>query len=114
MRLNQNLLRKVAMKSRRENRHSSIIYQGGTPVAFGYNNSELHAEERAIRYFSNMIGLSGNIMPRNSIMVNIRVTPGNKIGLAKPCPACMQLLIEKHFKKVIYSTNHGTFEEIIL
>lgn len=95
------------MKSKREQRHASIIFDHGTPKMFGMNNSHQHSEERAILHLSN----AGYIL-KNPIMVNIRLTQGGRIGNSKPCPSCLELLKEKKFRKVIYSTNQGTFEEI--
>ena len=93
------------MKSRREQRHSSIIFCKGKPIAFGHNDEGFHAEENALIH---------DVIYKNMTMVNLRITPGGKIGLSKPCPACLELLKMKKFRKVIYSTNEGTFEEIIL
>lgn len=105
MRLNLNLLTRVAKRSKREHRHASIIFKNGTPRTFGFNGTEHHAEENAMVRDKNYKG---------AVMVNIRLTKAGKIGMAKPCPGCLDLLKEKKFRKVIYSTNHGTFEEIYL
>jgi pyrimidine deaminase RibD-like protein len=96
------------MLSRREQRHSSIILKQGKPIAFGFNSDGFHAEEEAL----NKQWFGYNF--KNHVMINIRLTPGNKIGNSKPCPACLELLKFKKLRKVIYSTNEGTFEEIIL
>lgn len=96
-------MRKIASKSNRVQRHSSTIFVGGTPFTWGYNNGKYHSEEMAIRRARNStIG---------STMVNIRLTRAGRIALAKPCPACMDLIKSKKFRKVIYSTNEGTFKE---
>ena len=95
------------MKSRREHRHSSIIYLHGNPISFGYNTENYHAEEEAISH-AGMQDFSKHTI------VNIRITPGGRIGIAKPCLACMEMLKKWKFRKVIYSTNKGTFEEIYL
>ncbi len=100
------------MKSRREHRHSSIIYLHGNPVGFGHNTEDYHAEEEAINDAGGF-----NVYERDfskHTIVNIRITPGGRIGIAKPCLSCMELLRQKNFRKVIYSTNKGTFEEIYL
>jgi len=101
------------MKSKREQRHASIVFRNGCPIGFGYNNSSLHAEQQVV---DKLIPLSFmEYAPHNyfkgMIMVNIRITRGNKIGLAKPCPACYELLKEKKFRKIIYSDNNGRFVE---
>lgn len=98
------------MKSKREQRHASIIFRNGSPLAFGCNGIESHAEEVAINRFNLVVSSSC----KGSTMVNIRLTQAGRIGNSKPCPACMELLKEKKFRKVIYSTNEGKFEEIYL
>ena len=97
------------MKSNREQRHASIIFDHGNPIGMGYNDGNNHAEDNAI-FDLNINGEN----KRNKIMVSIRLTRAGRIGLAKPCPACLDLLKEKKFRKVIYSTNEGTFKEIYL
>jgi cytidine deaminase len=96
------------MKSRREQRHSSIIFRKGKPIAFGFNSSGFHAEEEAV----NKLWFAYEF--KNHTIVNFRLTPGGRIGNSKPCPACLDFLRTRRFKKVIYSTNEGTFEEITL
>ena len=93
------------MKSRREQRHSSIVFCKGKPISFAYNDEGFHAEENALIHDVNY---------KNMTMINLRLTPAGNIGNSKPCPACFDLLKMKKFRKVIYSTNEGTFEEIIL
>jgi len=97
------------MRSQRQHRHASIVFRRGNPIAGGYNDGEEHAEANAIHGVDRV-----TTRPKNLVMVNIRLTKAGKIGLAKPCPACLDLLKEKKFRKVIYSTNAGTFEEIYL
>ena len=108
MRINKNLLKKTAMKSNRMQKHSSFIFKNGNLVSIGYNNEFSHAEEKAINsYYSDVI-------MKGYTMVNLRLTRSGRIGMAKPCPACFALLKEKKFRKIIYSTNEGTFQEIYL
>jgi len=104
-------LTKIAKRSNREQRHASIIFNCGNPVAWGFNNPREHAEEVAVRHIENYLG---NIVFKKPTMVNIRLTRAGKIGLSKPCPACLDLLKEKKFRKVIYSNNKGGFDEIYL
>jgi len=95
------------MKSRREQRHASIIFRNGNPVAFGVNSEALHAEEAAYITASKF----SKIPVKGATMVNIRITRGGNIALARPCPACYELLKEKKFRKIIYSDNNGKFVE---
>ena len=96
------------MKSKREQKHASIIYRNGNPIAFGFNNGYQHAEEDATEFLE-VYGKT-----KSTTMLNVRLTAGGRIGLSKPCSSCMEMLKEKKFRKVIYSTNEGTFEEIYL
>jgi pyrimidine deaminase RibD-like protein len=95
------------MKSKREQRHASIIFKSGNPIAFGYNTGNDHAETNAINKASLLAGVTG----KGATIVNIRITRGGKIALARPCPACYELLREKKFRKIIYSDNNGRFVE---
>ena len=114
--MNLNLLTKTAMKSSREQRHSSIIFCHGKPISFGFNDPFRHAEENAIidaEYKLNGSGLKG------LTIVNFRLTAAGKIGLAKPCPACMDLIKSKGFRRVIWTVSYlamcvNHFEEIYL
>lgn len=106
-RINTNLLRKIATKSNREQRHASIIFRNGNPVAFGVNSPALHAEEAAYITASRF----NKISTKGCTIVNIRLTRAGKIGLSKPCPACYELLKTHKFRKVIYSNNEGGFTE---
>ena len=102
------------MKSRREHRHASIIYLHGKPVGFGFNTSDCHAEEAALASAGGYNAYEEKRDFSRHVIVNIRITPGGRIGIAKPCLACMELLRSRKFRKVIYSTNHGTMETIWL
>jgi len=75
----------------------------------GYNDGDNHAEDNAL--FEIPMNMEGK---RSLIMVNVRLTKTGKIGMARPCPACMKQLKKNKIRKVIYSTNAGTFEEIYL
>jgi Cytidine and deoxycytidylate deaminase zinc-binding region. len=107
--MNLNLAKKIAMKSKREQRHASIIFDHGKPSQWGWNDDKNHSEQVAIGFQA----WAGHEC-KGTTMFNIRLTAAGKIGLAKPCPSCMELLRLKKFRKVIYSTNQGTFEEIYL
>lgn len=98
------------MRSKREQRHASIIFDHGTPIITGYNTPDAHAEENACGWNER----TGKNRFKGLTMVNIRLTRAGRIALAKPCPGCLELLKYKKFRKVIYSTNEGTFEEIYL
>lgn len=43
-----------------------------------------------------------------------RVSKTNIVRLAKPCSECQELLRYTGIRKVVYSTNEGTFEELFL
>ncbi len=98
---------RTAKKSQRLQKHASIIYSHGRPIAFGFNNAVWHSEESAINWI-------GNLACKGKILVNLRLTVGEKIGLSYPCEKCMEKIRRVGFKKVLYSTNDGIFEEIKL
>ena len=103
-RINLNLLRKTAVRSKREQRHASIVFRNGCPISVGINDEGMHSEESATR-------IRIPDLYKGCTMVNIRLTRAGRVALSRPCPACMELLRAKRFRKVIYSTNEGTFKE---
>lgn len=51
-----------------------------------------------------------NIDTKRCTLVNIRYDRNKRIALAKPCMSCRNLLKYFEFKKVIWTTNEGSYE----
>ena len=48
----------------------------------------------------------------NAVMTVVRWGKDDTMRIAKPCDMCMEFIIAAGIKKVIYSTDENTFEEI--
>ena len=97
----KSLVLKVAAKARHKHHvHVAIVTRGGAIVAIGYNHEEVHAEDMALSKLwpSERIGTK---------LYSIRVRPGGKYGMAKPCDDCMKLIESSGVKQVFYSTDTG-------
>lgn len=100
----KNLLRRLALKSNRVQKHAVLILRGGALLSFGYNKDQRHAEDSALR----------KIDPekrRNLTLVSIRVGRAGEFKYARPCFSCMTLLQFSGVKRIIYSDYDGGFTE---
>lgn len=64
---------------------------------------EAHAEYRLARK-----------LDRKATVYVARITSGGRVGLAKPCPSCLQRLTKGHVKKVYYTIAENEFGVITL
>lgn len=71
------------------------------PIAdkFNYRWPTVHSE------LSSILNYDGNF--NKVYMVNIRISKGGRILIAKPCKHCQELLLHYGIDKVIYSTEFG-------
>ncbi len=62
----------------------------------------LHAEEDALRRlcFGGWVGC----------FFVLRLTPGGRIALARPCDSCMRMLLRAGAREIYWTTNNGTVE----
>ena len=89
-----------------QHRHAVLIMRGNLIVATGWNGSERHAEIMALTHaYTDAEGADA---------FSIRVRKSGLLGMARPCPACMQALKLAGIRRVQYSTNDNGFitEEI--
>ena len=89
---------KAALKSDHMFRHGAIVLKGGAIQAVGHNHNGVHAEVDALEKLEpeNRVG---------TVVWSIRITgSGERISNAKPCPNCMQYLLDNGVKGVYYST----------
>ncbi|MDE2425633.1 MAG: hypothetical protein KGO96_06970 [Elusimicrobia bacterium] len=97
---------KIARRSKHKNfYHAALLIRSGNIVGMSYNHDLRHAE----------IGALNQCWPserRGCTLISIRITKGNKLASAKPCPDCLSALKENGIKKVFYSTAERTIEEI--
>jgi hypothetical protein len=52
-----------------------------------------------------------NINTKKCVLVNVRYDRNKKLALAKPCMSCENLLRYFEFKKIVWSTNDGDYQE---
>jgi pyrimidine deaminase RibD-like protein len=94
-------MRLASEKARhRAHRHAALVYRGGALISQGTNHDEVHAEVAALR----------RLWPshrEDTTVVSIRMTKGNKLGMAKPCPNCEEYMRLAGVKKVVYSDAMG-------
>lgn len=91
-------------------RVGAVLIRGGSVLSTGYNryrndpaqvefgNASYHAEEVALRKAGDAEG---------STIYVARITRSGALGLAKPCPRCLDLLITEGVSTVVWSTPSG-------
>lgn len=95
---------KEAAKARHRHRLGAVLLKGGKPIAVAHNFSYIHAEHAAIgRAWRNSI--------EGCTIVVVRVRRNGKLGMARPCPNCMERLIDAGIRKIIYSDFDGNMRE---
>lgn len=108
-----------AKQSNCNNRLGAVICHQKTVLGAGYNKSSspllnkgiikknhanmgLHAEVAA------MVGLDRKVIKGTTLYV-VRLRRNNSIGMSKPCISCMFYITGMGVKKIIYSTDDGSF-----
>ena len=71
----------------------------------GYVSCNIHAETNALKRLKSS--------KADTVLV-IRKDMNGRLCMARPCNVCMEALRNSCIKKIIYSTNDGTLEEIKL
>lgn len=111
--------------------HSSFILYKNRIVAIGSNLPKTHPTNLKNRKISKVTGEDystqkhicsefnainklkrlTNIDTKKCTIVNIRYDRNKKLALAKPCMSCENLLRYFEFKKVVWSTDEGTYQD---
>jgi hypothetical protein len=76
-------------------RHATLVFRGGALLASGFNHHERCSEYVAL----------SKLWPskrRGTTVLNIRITRGGTMGLAKPCPDCWSYLLANGVKKAVW------------
>lgn len=104
-----NTATKIALQSTHDKyKHGVIITKGSSVLATGFNHGgdnhgAIHAEYHALN----------KLWPnkrKGATVWSVRITPGGKLSMAKPCAKCHKMLIANGIKKVIYTTYGATIE----
>jgi deoxycytidylate deaminase len=100
-------IREAAKSDHRQHHMAAVLIKGGNIISVGHNSGHLHGEHTCLNR-AWRTDVSG------STVLVVRVRRNGTLGMAKPCPLCMQRLVQAGIKKVTYSTNSGTFETMKL
>ena len=97
-----------------------VIFQGNTPINFGFNDmKKTHPRAAQFKYpyihaeIAALIGVSDEEL-RGTIAFVARVRKKTRTGLAKPCEVCEQELRRVRIKRVYYTTCTDDVECMIL
>lgn len=109
--------------------HVSAITKGRKIMCLGWNNYlKGHSSKRFGKY-DNWRNLPNEYLPcrhaetdalikfgetdlSDYTIINVRVSNNQEIKLSKPCPNCQRVLLETNCRRIFYSTNEGSFEEL--
>lgn len=104
----------------KQHRVGAVLVKGGNILSTGFNTRQpssvlgtptRHAEASCILKL--MKEQRQHELVGSSIYVT-RFTAGGRVGLARPCNACMGLIQASGIKRIYYTTNEGTTESISL
>jgi hypothetical protein len=87
----------VAKKSPHpKNKHSTLVFRGGSLLNTGYNHDGIHSEVNAL----------DDLWPskrKGVTVVNLMIqTRSGNFGVSRPCQSCMIYLIKNGIKKIIW------------
>jgi deoxycytidylate deaminase len=102
-----NILKKVAMNSSLNNKHSACLMNKNTIYSIGFNRyikerSSIHAEVDAICKIKNKCLKGIDIL-----IIRINEKTDCKLKNSRPCNACIDKLFERGIRKVYYSNDLG-------
>ena len=69
---------------------------------------KVHAEISALSKIKDL-----NLNPKKLAVYTYRIRKDQKFGMARPCPACINAIIDMGIKHIYYSTNDGYAHEIL-
>lgn len=85
-------------------KHATLLFRGSVLVATGYNQGPKHAEIMALNGVKHKGGAKG------LVVVNVRMTKGGAVGMAKPCRKCEEELRKAGVNGVFFTTDIGTVD----
>lgn len=79
-----------------KNRHSTLVFRGGSLISSGFNHDGIHSEVNALN----------DLWPskrKNTTIVNLMIkTRSGNFGVSRPCIACLNYLTINQVKKIIW------------
>lgn len=109
--------------------HITAIVKQGKIICIGWNNYNRLHPAHIYGEYKNYKGFTDKFRPvlhseisaliklgqedlTGYTMINLRINNLNQVALAKPCFNCEKVLLGLNLKRIYYSTNLGTFEEL--
>ena len=103
---------KAALKSNHGKfRVGSAILKGSSVISTGYNCRKTHPKSNT-RYHSQhgetrCLRSAASYDVHGSDIFVARVTPGGKLGMARPCEPCLEVLRKAGIRRAIYTDRSG-------
>lgn len=101
------LIRVAKTSPHHKNKHSTLVFRGGSLISSGFNHGKVHSEVSALN----------RIWPnkrRGLTIVNLMIkTKSGNFGNSRPCEECMPFLKQNGITKVIYFDKNEFREERI-
>jgi deoxycytidylate deaminase len=112
-------------------KHFSFIVKKNKILSIGINNPK-KTHPRNIRYkytgrfnndISTYVGVHSELSAvlkygledcTGHILINTRVNAAGEIANSKPCNGCQNLIYQLNFKKVYYTNDAGSFEQLVI
>ena len=90
-----------------KNKHSTLVFRGGSLISSGYNHGEIHSEVNAL----SKLWPSKRV---NTTIVNIMIkTKSGNFGNSRPCEECLFFLRDQGVSKIVYFDSKVFIEERI-
>jgi len=106
----------IAHNSTQPCRHGAIIARRKELISTGWNKDKTHPA--AVHYFSKCIHaelaalISANkedLIGNDIYVARVMRSPGEPLGMSRPCPQCMKMLINAGIKKAYYTNRTGSW-----
>lgn len=103
-------LKQAGMATHDKWRVGAVLVRGGSLISTGFNryrNDPMHVGIGGVSYHAEEVALSRAGDPRGSTIYVARITKSGILGMAKPCDACQQLLLDNGVRVVVFTTPSG-------
>lgn len=105
--LKKNKIQKIGINSYKTHpRNLRYAYRGRLDNADIRHYVSLHSELSAVLKY-------GKDDCSDCVFVNVRIDKNGLVNMSKPCSGCLDLLQKVGYKRIYYTTQLGTFEELI-
>lgn len=94
-------------------RVGAVLVRGGSLISTGFNryrNHPMYVGADGVSYHAEEVALMRAGDPRGSTIYVARITKSGLLGMAKPCEACQQLLLDNGVRSVVFTTPAGVLK----